>query len=271
MDLRSLIHCSRQSLREIGHENELREVLERVFQEDISYLYAHDEELVSKDKVSEIERIIKNRKQGLPLAYLLKERNFYGRDFYVNPSVLIPRLETEFSILELMNLPGESFLEVGLGSGCVSITMKMERPQLEVSGIDISQEALEVAKKNAKKYGVRVNFFQSNLFDKVHDSYDIIYSNPPYIESKTLESLEIEVKNYEPRLALDGGEDGLNFYREIIKKTPLFLNKDGFLVFEIGYNQKEAIFHLLEDIHFQGRCLKDYGGYDRVIVASRRK
>lgn len=271
MDVKTLLHHLRKELESIGHEHESREILEDLFKRDISYLYAHDDLPVDQNILKRLEEVIEARKLGQPLAYIFNKRSFYGRDFFVNSSVLIPRLETEFSIQELLKLPGNSFLELGIGSGCVSITMKLERPSLSVDGVDISDQAIQVAELNAKKHLAQVHFFKSNLFEKVTSSYDLIYSNPPYIKTKDMDDLEDEVKKYEPNLALNGGEDGLDFYKKIIKNTPDHLNKTGYLVLEIGYNQKEEIFALLDAIHFTGKCIQDYGGHDRVIIATRRK
>ena len=271
MDVKTLVHYLGKELESIGHEYESREILENLFNQDISYLYAHDDLQVDQKTLSRLEEVIKARKSGQPLAYIFNKRSFFGRTFYVNSSVLIPRLETEFSVQELLKLSGDSFLELGIGSGCVSITMKLERPNLSVDGVDISGQAIQVANLNAKSHLAQTHFFKSNLSQEVSHSYDLIYSNPPYIRTEDMEILEDEVKKYEPHIALNGGEDGLDFYKKIIKDTPNYLNKTGYLVLEIGYNQKEEIFSLLEEVNFTGKCIQDYAGYDRVIIATRRK
>lgn len=240
---------------------------------DLSTLYSYPEQVIDKEKIEIIKDCLQKRKIGMPYAYIMKKQFFYGRSFYVDQRVLIPRPETELSVIEICKLINESkskVLEIGVGSGAVAITLDLETPNSIVHGVDISEDALNIARKNNKILSGNVTFWKSDLFYDVEETYDIIYSNPPYIESDTLMELSPSVIQYEPRLALDGGIDGLDFYRKIIEDGTFFLNKDGYFIFEIGYNQSERIRTILCHRGFSHiKIIKDYQGYDRVLIAWR--
>ncbi|MDO5036811.1 MAG: peptide chain release factor N(5)-glutamine methyltransferase [Tissierellia bacterium] len=236
-------------------------------------LMMEGERPLDKKTESKFSLIISQRKEGMPLAYIQGKQAFMGFDFYVNNKVLIPRQDTERSVEALLDLAQskKTFLELGVGSGCVSISLSLLAPKaIQVDGVDISREALEVAKKNKKALGARgVSFWQSDLFLKVSHKYDVIYSNPPYISYEDYETLEASVRKYEPALALVAHKDGLEFYEKIVSQARDYLNPQGRLVFEIGYNQKEALSQILEDHGFRlEEVIYDYNHLPRVVLAS---
>ena len=205
--------------------------------------------------------------KGEPWQYVLGKTEFYKRTFVVNKDVLIPRQETELVCEQLLKRTskGVKALDLCSGSGVLGITLALEN-NASVTLADVSKEALKVAKDNAKLNKAKVSFVQSNMFEKVNGKFDVIVSNPPYIESDVIDTLDDSVKNYEPRLALDGGKDGLDFYRIISNEAHAHLNAHGLLVLEIGYNQGEAVKALLED-KFNVEVMKDYSGNDRIVIA----
>ena len=251
---------------------EVRIILAKLLNRDISYLTAHDSDEVSRKIEDEYFDILKRRQKGEPLQYIFGETEFYGNEFYIDKNVLIPRNDTEISIEVLMDIfrknDIDSFLEIGSGSGIVTVTMAMQFENTEFTAVDISDYALENTSKNVKRYNLEnVEVIKSNLFGNITGSYDIIYSNPPYIRTDEIKKLQSEVKDYEPMLALDGGEDGLYFYREIINNLDKYLNDGGYAVFEIGYDQKEDLFKLLEN--YSTYAVKDLSGKDRVVVGKK--
>ena len=222
-------------------------------------------------ELAAISKAIEKRLKHIPLGYIFGKTNFYGRDFIVSPDVLIPRLDTEILIEKIIEdiktrENSVSVLDIGTGSGAIAITLNKETGVKTVA-VDVSKKALEIAKKNAKLNNAYVDFVCSDLFDAINDlRVDIIVSNPPYIETSVIAGLMPEVKDNEPILALDGGEDGLDFYRKIINQAPNHLNKKGKLYFEIGYNQGELVSNLMKKDFKNIQIIKDYSGNDRIVV-----
>lgn len=224
-----------------------------------------DEELTFKYNL-----LIKKRANRIPLQYITGTAQFYGRDFVVSPDVLIPRFDTEVLIeTALAHLqPGASLLDVCTGSGCILLTLMSEVMDIDGVGIDISVEALRIARENATKLSVSADFREGDLFTPIDEDekFDLIVSNPPYIASAVIETLDTEVKDHEPRLALDGSEDGLIFYQRIIRDAADYMKKDAYLIFEIGYDQGEAVSNLLNRYGFTNIFIKkDLNGLDRVV------
>lgn len=250
---------------------ESRYILARLLDKDLSYIFAHDDLELDKETYNEYLSILNRRKNSEPLQYIFSNTEFMKRNFYVDKNVLIPRNDTEVSVECLINIIKEnnlkSMLEIGTGSGIVAISTNLET-NIEVTASDISKDALEVAKKNNRDLRANVKLIESNLFNNIRGKFDIIYSNPPYIRRDEIKKLEKNVREYEPMLALDGGIDGLDFYRNIIRGADSHLNKDGYLIFEIGYDQKEELYNLLKD-KYEVKCIKDYNGKDRVIIGKR--
>lgn len=226
---------------------------------------------VPKEVEIKIDEIYEKYLKDYPINYLIGKKNFYGRDFYLEEGVLIPRFETEILIEKILKL-GIDFkriLDIGCGSGIISLTLALEIPNSTVLGVDISSKALYVSNKNKDDLKVKnCRFKKSNLFESIEaESFDLIVSNPPYINAKDMEELDNKVKK-EPDLALFGGEDGLYFYREIIKKSHKHLNENGYIAFEIGYNQGQSVKELLSFNGYKDITLiKDYNGFDRCVIA----
>lgn len=237
-------------------------------------LILKSDEILPEDALLEIEKLIQKRLKGIPLQYLLGNQEFMGLNFIVTENVLIPRQDTEILVEEIIsrykNESNLKILDIGTGSGAISISLAKFLKKAQIFSIDISKEALTVAKLNAKKNKVadQVTFIESNLFENLtaKESFDIIVSNPPYIPSKDILELQREVKAHEPMLALDGGEDGLDYYRKITEKSIDHLKKDGLLAYEIGYNQGIDVSKLLENDFHHIEIIKDLQKHDRVVL-----
>ncbi|MBS4936371.1 peptide chain release factor N(5)-glutamine methyltransferase [Lachnospiraceae bacterium oral taxon 096] len=224
-------------------------------------------------KVNSYFEAIQKRSEKIPLQYITGEQNFCGLDFYVNENVLIPRLDTEVLVEKILEYeePGQRVMDMCTGSGCIAITLQ-KLGGFQVMAVDISEEALTLARKNAQRNQAQVTFFQSNMFEQLSNTskVDVIVSNPPYIESKVVDELDDEVKKYEPRLALDGMEDGLHFYRILAREGKRFLNEGGRLYVEIGFDQAEAVKEIFGAQGFLDiQVYKDLAGLDRVVAMHR--
>lgn len=227
------------------------------------------EELTDKKIIKKYKKMLNS---DLPLAYLINESYFYGNRFYVNKNVLIPRPETEILVEETYNLINKYFsdkvkiCDIGTGSGVIGITLKKLNNNFDVTCIDISKKALKIAKKNSKNLNTCINFIYSDMLKNVNNKYDVIISNPPYIKNNTKEIEDI-VKKYEPSVALFGGDDGLKYYKEILKNCKNNLNKKSIIAFEIGCDLKKDIICLSEKYFPQSTiiCKKDYNNLDRYI------
>ncbi len=227
---------------------------------------------ITNIQAEEIENKISRLEVGEPVFYIIGHREFMSLDFSVNPSTLIPRQDTEILIEEVINFyKGKTpfIFEIGSGSGCIAISLAHYLKGAKIISCDISEVALETAKINAKANAVsdRVEFIKHDImknFPEFEEIPDCIISNPPYIESDTIKSLESSVKDFEPLSALDGGQDGLKFYRQIISENNL--KKGGLLAFEIGYNQGEAVKRLMENAFESIKIIKDYSNNDRVVT-----
>ena len=217
-----------------------------------------------------IMQAAEKRIKHIPIAYIFGKTNFYGYDLSVNENVLIPRLDTEVLVEKLVeDIKSQSkkvsVLDIGTGSGAIIIATKKET-DANCYAVDVSEKALNVAKENAKLNNAEIEFIKSDLFENIPDlKVDFIVSNPPYIETEVVKTLEPEVVSNEPNLALDGGEDGLDFYRKIISQAKKHLNANGKLYFEIGYNQGESVSVLMKEDFINIEVIKDYGGNDRVV------
>ena len=217
---------------------------------------------------------IERRAKHEPLQYILGNTCFMGLDFTVTPAVLIPRFDTEVLVDEALRIipEGSTVLDMCTGSGCMAISIALLGKN-NVTGVDISDDALHVAEINRVRLKATecVDFIKSDMFEAVNGTYDYILSNPPYIRSSDIDELADEVKNMEPRLALDGTEDGLFFYRILASESGRFLNKGGALIMEIGYDQAEDVSRLLEENKFADiRVIKDLAGFDRVVCGWRK-
>lgn len=305
MTYKEIYEMGKAALEKAGIEEaalDARLLLEFVCNTDRSYLFVHGDESVSEEKEKNYVNYIAKRADHIPLQHLTGSQEFMGLSFMVNDKVLIPRQDTEILVEEVMlHLhDGMSILDVCTGSGCILLSLLKYSNDCKGIGLDISREALCVARENMKRLGLSAKFWESDLFSALEafrsseesdgelaseaqllseaqppsDSmygrkFDMIVSNPPYIETQVVETLALEVKEHEPRLALDGGKDGLDFYRRITAQAGVHLNRGGMLFFEIGYNQGKAVSDILEEAGFVDvQVKKDLSGLDRVVFGT---
>ncbi len=251
-----------------------RLLLEYACQTDHSVLFAHPEREISEKEYDNYIGLIERRAKREPVAYILGNWDFMGLNFKVNSNVLIPEQDTEVLVEEAMRYTEDGFkvLDLCTGSGCIALSLLNYTNDTRAVCTDISGEALDVAKENAESLRLsdRVTFVKTDLFPgEDMGKFDIIVSNPPYIATKVIDTLAPEVKDYEPRLALDGSEDGLLFYRRIVDSVHKYLFSSGYLFLEIGYDQGKALTDMLkENGHFHDiEVIRDYAGNDRVVRA----
>jgi release factor glutamine methyltransferase len=248
-----------------------RLLLEHVCGTDHNTLLSHGDMEVSEDKVSEYRKLLDKRTQRMPVAYIIGSCEFMGLDFDVTEDVLIPNQDTETLAEEVLRYlhDGMSILDLCTGSGCIALSLLKYSNDTTAVGTDISEAALKVASSNAGKLGVegRYTALHTDLFPEPSDRrYDIIVSNPPYIPTGVIDSLEPEVRTFEPFIALDGSDDGLMFYKRIIPGARDYLYSSGYLFLEIGYDQGEAVKELMIESGYKAvTVVKDLGGNDRVV------
>jgi release factor glutamine methyltransferase len=242
----------------------------KALQKERSWILAHGDESVDSE-VEQLESLLYRRIKREPLAYILGYREFYGRSYTVSPAVLIPRQETEDLIETILSyIPNDEplkILDIGTGSGCIPITLKLERPQTEVFAVDISSEALELARVNAKNLHAEIQFQQSDLLNSLdqNSKFNFIVSNPPYIRNDF--SMAPDIKLYEPHLALFGGEKGWEIYERLVHDAPKFLLPNGYLILEHGYDQKDILIGLFTANGWRlVTAKKDISGIDRILV-----
>ncbi len=233
-----------------------------------------DREL-NQDEIRQYRNYIQRRSERIPLQHITGVSHFYGLEFKVNQHVLIPRHDTECLVELVLNhvKEGDSILDMCTGSGCILLSILAHRKGCTGLGVDISPKALEVASENRDNLGLfEADFKQGDLFERVEGKYDIIVSNPPYIATNVIDSLEVEVKCHEPMNALDGYEDGLYFYRKIIQESANYLKEEGYLFFEIGYDQAEAVQEEMMQAGYVGiEVRKDLAGLDRIVYGRIKK
>lgn len=241
--------------------------------------FAEPERAVSEENADRYIDCIRQRAAHIPLQHITGEQEFMGYPFYVNEHVLIPRQDTETLVEEAIQVmrPKMKILDMCTGSGCIVLSiLKMCREkyymtELQGIGVDVSEEALKVARENGRRLGVPVTWIQSDLFAKIpeEEKYDVIVSNPPYIETAVIDTLQEEVRLHDPYIALDGKEDGLYFYRRIISEAGKYLKPQGKLMFEIGCDQAEAVEELMKNAGYEQITVKkDLAGLDRVVYGT---
>ena len=231
---------------------------------------------VPEEQLERYEALLVQRAAHIPLQHLTGEQEFMGFPFHVSHHVLVPRQDTEVLVEEALGVikAGDHVLDLCTGSGCIAISLWKLCAGLTVDAADLSAEALAVAKENAKALDAAVSFFQGDLFEAVADrpAYDCIVSNPPYIRTEVIETLSEEVRVHEPYQALDGKEDGLYFYRKIIRNAGSYLKPGGYLLFEIGYDQAEAVSMLMQKQDYEEiEVIRDLAGLDRVVKGKRKQ
>lgn len=235
-------------------------------------IYLKFDKPVSKKELFELRKIIQRRSEHEPVQYIIGHTEFYGRNFNLTPDVLIPRPDTEILCETVLKHEKDdiSLVDIGTGSGIIPITLKCEKPEWEVFALDISEAALEVAKKNAYLNQASVTFFKKDIFSNINKDgkkFDVIVSNPPYISKDEFETVDIEVKKYEPSIALTDEGDGLAFYKRLAEIAPLILKPKGRIYLEIGYNQADAVDEIFKEKFNFKNITKDYAGKDRVFSA----
>ena len=249
-----------------------RLLLQYVLDKTRQYIIVYDNKEIDKQQQWQYFVNIEKLTKGVPLQHITHRQEFMKMDFFVDENVLIPRPDTEILVEEVIkiaqkyNLP--RILDLCTGSGAIAISLKKFVPNADITAVDISEKALEIAQRNAKKLETKINFLKSDLFDKLDNKkFDIIVSNPPYIRKDEIKKLSEEVQK-EPKIALDGGEDGLDFYRIITEQAINYLKTGSFLCFEIGYNQKNDVIKIIEDEqnYKNTYCKKDLYGNDRIII-----
>lgn len=248
-------------------ELDARYLLEHILQiRRVDFLLDRQREVSTEQQEAYMHKI-DLRATHVPLQHILGNQEFMGYEFLVNEHVLIPRQDTEVLVETVLPLVGgKRVLDLCTGSGCIIISLSKMGHLQQAVGVDLSEEALSVAKENARTLEADVTFLHSDLFEQVTGVYDVIVSNPPYIETETIAGLMEEVRDHEPRMALDGGRDGLDFYRRIVQDSVSYLADGGYLCFEIGCEQGQAVRTLLEEQGFtECRIVKDLAGLDRVV------
>ncbi len=238
-----------------------------------TFYYMHMDDEMAADWEEEFKTLIKKRSEHIPLQYITGEQEFMGLKFHVNSNVLIPRQDTEILVEEALKYirPGMSILDLCTGSGCVLVSILKKSYHVAGVGTDISKQALNVAKENARLNEVPAVFERSDLFDSVMDTFDMIVSNPPYIRSGEIPALMPEVAGFEPRIALDGKEDGLFFYRRIVSESWEYLKPEGMLLLEIGCDQGQEVSGMMRLSGFEEiRIVRDLAGHDRVVEGRKR-
>ena len=251
-------------------------LLSEVIKKNRQYLILNSNEELKKENIKLFNYLLKRRKKGEPIAYLINKKEFWKQNFYINQNVLIPRPDTELLVeetLKLFNVNSKlNILDIGTGSGCILLSILNERKSFYGTGIDISKKAINVARFNAKMLQLsnRTTFYNSDVDKFLIGKYDLILSNPPYIKQKDLKYLEVDIKDFEPKLALDGGKDGFSKITKVISKTSTLLKRNGKFILEIGFGQKNRILNILKKNNFFiNKVLKDYGKKDRCIISTK--
>ncbi len=255
------------------HQLDSELVLSDVLKKQRENLLIDSNEKVNENTILNFKKLITRRANREPLAYILKKKEFWSKEFFVDRNILIPRPETELlceSVIKIFKNKNLNMLDMGTGSGCIILSVLNDLKKAKGIGIDISKKAIEVAKKNSNKLGLnkKVKFFNKSLEDIYGYKFDLIVSNPPYIRTSEIKSLSVDIKRFEPKIALDGGEDGLDVIKKVIYKSNTILKKLGWLALEIGFGQHYKVSQILKKQNFKEEILvKDYKNNVRCILA----
>ena len=240
------------------------------------YIILNNNKIIKEQNLKYFKKLVQERATRKPIAYLLNKKSFWNSEFYVNKNTLIPRPDTEIILEQILKFTKNknylNILDIGVGSGCILLSVLNERKNFYGTGIDISKNSLDTCKINAKKLLLdrRVKFFKSDVDKFAIGKYDLVVSNPPYIKTCDLKYLESDVIKFEPKLALDGGLDGLSVIRKVIKKSSELLKKNGKFILEIGFDQKNKVIKLLNNKGFYiNSTVKDLANNDRCIISTK--
>lgn len=272
MTYREAIDLGEKILKEAGvvdAKNDAWLLLTMVCKIDRTYYFVHMDEEIDTESMLEFKSVLKKRSERIPLQYITGVQEFMGLNFKVNSNVLVPRQDTECLVEEALKYirPGMKVLDMCTGSGCIIVSIMKDVANVEGYGADISKQALLVAKENALNNHVPVTFERSDLFENITGKYDVIVSNPPYIRTNEIQGLMPEVSLFEPVEALDGKEDGLFFYRKMVKESKNYLNPNGIILFEIGCDQGADVSNMLIYAGYRNvRVIKDLARNDRVVI-----
>ena len=253
-----------------GAARDARILTAYALQVPISELSLRINEQVSEKIISKLEKLILRRIDREPISKILGRREFWGRSFFINENVLDPRGDTETLIDFVIEKPVKSVLDLGTGSGAIAVTLACEWKEVHVTAIDISEDALLLAKLNAEKFNVqsKIHFLKSDWFEAIKGHFDLIISNPPYIGLAEQDGLSAEVIKYDPEISLFAGRDGLAAYKRIIPSLPKFLNPDGLVLLEIGASQSNQVKNMMNVVGFiDVQIVKDLSGKDRLVAA----
>ena len=251
-------------------------LLSNLIRKDKKHIILNPKELLNSEQLDKFKSLIERRRKGEPIAYLINKKEFWKEEFFVNKDVLIPRPDTELIIEQVLKIYSKDeqlqVLDIGTGSGCILLSILKERPNFYGTGIDICKKSINVSKFNAKQLNLmnRVKFFHSSVDNFKIGKYDLIVSNPPYIELLNLKYLEKDVVSFEPKLALSGGLDGFSKIRKVINKVSNLVKKNGKFILEIGFNQKNKVKEILKKEGFYvNKSVKDYGNNDRCVISTK--
>ncbi len=251
-------------------------LLSKVIKQERKYVILNYNKSLTKEKYNIFKSLIKDRSKGKPIAYLLGKKDFWKNEFKITEGVLIPRPDTELIIHEVLKLSKNrsklKVLDIGIGSGCILLSILREKKDFYGVGIDLSKKSIELSKYNTFKLGLknRTKFFKSDVDNFNYGKYDLIVSNPPYIKKLSLKYLERDVIDYEPKIALNGGLDGISQISKVIRKSSELIKKNGKLVLEIAFDQKVRVKRLLKNNGFYiNKTLKDFGKNDRCIISTK--
>ena len=279
MNIQTLLNQASKTLKQLSNTSSKLDseiLLSKIIKKNRQYLILNSNEELKKENIKSFDYLVKRRKKGEPIAYLINKKEFWKQNFYINQNVLIPRPDTETLVeetLKLFNVNSKlNMLDIGTGSGCILLSILKERRNFFGTGIDISKKAINVARFNAKMHQLsnRVKFYNSDVDKFLIGKYDLILSNPPYIKRQDLKYLEVDVKGFEPKLALDGGKDGFSKITKVISKTSTLLKRNGRFILEIGFGQKKKILSILKQNNFFiNKVVKDYGKNDRCVISTK--
>ena len=279
MNIKTLLNESSKKLNFLS--NDLAKLdseilLSKVIKKDRKYIILNPQKKINEKNTKLFCDLIERRKKGEPIAYIIKKKEFWKYDFYINKNVLIPRPDTELMVEETLKLYKTKHklraLDIGIGSGCILLSILKERKNFFGVGIDVSKKAVNVARFNAKMHHLenRTKFYKSDVDKFLIGKYDLIISNPPYIKKQDLKYLEKDVADYEPELALNGGQDGFSKITKVINRASILLKKNGKFILEIGFDQKNKVINILKSNKFYiNKTLKDYAKNDRCIISTK--